>query len=350
MYHHTRPVETQMASTIFALIVDDFGVQYTGRQHADHLLAALTEHYQVTTDWTGTKFAGIDIAWNYENRTVRLYMDGYINDVRIRFNHPDPSKPQHSPHRCRKIIYGAKSQLITDDIESPPLDAVGIKKVQGIVGCLLYYGRAVDNKLLCTISKIGMQQASATQNTLNECNWLLDYLATYPNDGITYKASNMILCAHSDASYLSESNSRSRAGAHVFLSNDDPIPQSRGPVYSSSTVLRSVYASAGEAETAALFKCAQDMVPLRNALEEMGWKQPRTPIQIDNSTAEGFANNTIIVKRMRAIKMRFNWLKDREAQDQFRFFWDKGTCNNGDYHTKLHPPEYHLSHRPSHAG
>jgi hypothetical protein len=160
----------------------------------------------------------------------------------------------------------------------------------------------------------------------------------------------MVLCAHSDASYLSESNSRSRAGAHVFLSNDDPIPQSNGPVYSSSTVLRSVYASAGKAETAALFKCAQHMVPLQNALEEMGWKQPRTPIQIDNSTAEGFANNTIIVKRMRAIEMRFNWLKDREAQNQFRFFWDKGTRNNGDYHTKLHPPEYHLSHRPSHAG
>jgi hypothetical protein len=91
-------------------------------------------------------------------------------------------------------------------------------------------------------------------------------------------------------------------------------------------------------------------MPLCNALEKMGWKQQKSPIQIDNSTAEGFANNTIIVKRMRAIEMRFNWLKYREAQDQFRFFWDKGTCNNGDYHTKLHPPEYHLSHRPSHAG
>jgi hypothetical protein len=115
------------------------------------------------------------------------------------------------------------------------------------------------------------------------------------------------------------------AGAHIFLSNNDPIPQSNGLVLSSSTILPSVYASAGEAETAALFKCAQDMVPLRNALNEMGWPQPRSPIQVDNSTAEGFANNTIIVKRMRAIKMQLNWPKDQEAQGQFCFFWDKGT-------------------------
>jgi len=254
---------------------------------------------------------------------LSLTMDSYIQDVRTRFGHPDPIKPQHSPHKHQEIVYGAKAQLIANDIDdSPPLDAAGIKKVQGIVGSILYYARAVGNKLLCTVSAIGMKQASATQHTLAACNQMLDYLATYPNDGITYKASKMIVCAHSDASYCSEAQSRSRAGAHIFLSNDDPIPQSNGPIQSNSSVMKSVYDAAGEAETAVLFKCAQDMVPLRNALNEMGWPQPRSPIQVNNSTAEGFANNTIIIKRMRALEMRLNWLKDREAQEQFRFFWD----------------------------
>lgn len=342
--HKWRPV-------IFALIVDDFGVQFTGRHHAEHLMSALEEHYQVTTDWAGTKFAGIDLAWDYAKRICRLTMDGYITDVRVRFGHPDPKKPQHSPHKHRKIVYGAKAQLVEDEVDdSPPLDAEGIKRVQGIVGCLLYYARAVDNKLLCTLSAIGMRQASATKNTLAECNQLLDHLALHPNDGITYKASKMVLAAHSDASYLSETKSRSRAGAHIFLSNDDPIPQSNGPVQSNASVLRSVYASAGEAELAALFKCAQDMVPLRNALEEMGWKQPRSPIQVDNSTAEGYVNNTIIAKRIRSLEMRLNWLKCRDAQGQFRIFWDRGSRNLADYHTKHHPPEYHIAHRHSHAG
>jgi hypothetical protein len=47
---------------------------------------------------------------------------------------------------------------------------------------------------------------------------------------------------------------------------------------------------------------------------------------------------------MQALEMRLNWLKDREAQGQFRFFWDKGTQNNADYHTKHHPPKYHIAH------
>ena len=162
-------------------------------------------------------------------------MDGYIADVHTRFNHPNPRKPQHSPHKHRRIVYGAKSQLIADEVDSSPLlDAKGIKHVQSVVGCLLFYARAVDNKLLCTLSSIGTKQATATKNTLAKCDILLDYLATYPNDGITYKASNMILAAHSDAGYLNESESRSRAGAHIFLSNDDPVPPANGPVLSSA--------------------------------------------------------------------------------------------------------------------
>jgi len=128
-------------------------------------------------------------------------------------------------HKHRPITYSAKAQLVTDEVAtSPPLDAAGIKRVQGIVRCLLYYAQAVNNKLLCTLSAIGMNQAAATQNTLTECEKLLGHLSLHPNDGITFKASNMILAAHSNASYLSKSKSHSREGAHIFLSNNDPIP------------------------------------------------------------------------------------------------------------------------------
>jgi hypothetical protein len=32
-------------------MVDDFGIKYTNRCDADHLLAALEQLYTVTTDW-----------------------------------------------------------------------------------------------------------------------------------------------------------------------------------------------------------------------------------------------------------------------------------------------------------
>jgi len=341
--HKWRPIS-------FVLIVDDFAIKYVGRRHAEHLLTSLQEHYKVTTDWTGSKFAGIDIQWDYVKRTCRLTMSNYIDTLLIKYKHQRPKKPQHSPHAHREIIYGAKEQRVPDDDISPRLDDAGIKRVQGIVGSLLYYARAVDNKLLATLSAISSQQAKATENTAKAVNQLLDYVATYPSDGITYRASNMVLAAHSDASFLTEPNSRSRAGAHIFLSEDDPIPRQNGPVHTLSHIMKFVMASAAESELAALYHTAREMIPLRNALDEMGWPQPQSPVQTDNSTAAGFIHDTIIQRRIKMIWMRIHWLRCRAAQGQFRFYWDKGTSNMADYHTKHHPPAYHIAHRPTHAG
>ena len=48
---------------------------------------------------------------------------------------------------------------------SPPLNEKGIKRIQGIVGVLLYVGRAVNNKLLVELSEIAAQQVAATDIT-----------------------------------------------------------------------------------------------------------------------------------------------------------------------------------------
>ena len=101
---------------LFVLIVDDFGIEYVDKVHAEHLLTALRIHYKITTDWSGTKFAGIDIVWDYKKRTCRTTMDGYITSVRNRYDHPDPKRPQHSPHRHREIVYWAKQQYANNDI------------------------------------------------------------------------------------------------------------------------------------------------------------------------------------------------------------------------------------------
>ena len=77
---------------------------------------------------------------------------------------------------------------------------------------------------------------------------MLDYFATYSNDGIVYRASDMILAAHSDAGFHNESKWRSQSGAHVFLSEDDPIPRWNGPILSIAQVIKFVMTSAAEAE------------------------------------------------------------------------------------------------------
>ena len=62
-------------------------------------------------------------------------------------------------------------------------------------------------------------------------------------------------------------------------------------------------ASAAEVEIGATFLAAQESIPLRTCLEELGHKQPPTPIQVGNTTAVGFVNKTIKQKRSKAIDM-----------------------------------------------
>ncbi len=75
----------------------------------------------------------------------------------------------------------------------------------------------------------------------------------------------------------------------------------------------------------------------------MGHPQPKTPIQTDNSMGEGVINNKIQPKRTKAMNMRFHWLRDREAQGQFRIYWQPGKNNLADYFTKHHSPAHHIS-------
>ena len=58
------------------------------------------------------------------------------------FFHKTPSKPQLSTHQHREIIYGAKVQM-THDKYTSALDEAGIKRIQDIVGAVLFYVRAI---------------------------------------------------------------------------------------------------------------------------------------------------------------------------------------------------------------
>jgi hypothetical protein len=108
-----------------------------------------------------------------------------------------------------------------------------------------------------------------------------------------------------------------------------------------------VVSSAAEAELAALFHNGKEANPICITLQELGHKQPPTPIQMDNSTATGIANDSIKQKQSKAIDMRFYWIRDHVQQGQFHIFWKRGIHNRTDYFTKHHPAAHHQDIRSS---
>jgi hypothetical protein len=99
--------------------------------------------------------------------------------------------------------------------------------------------------------------------------------------------------------------------------------------------------SAVEAEVGALYIVAQEIVPMRITLEELGHPQPATPLKTDNRTACGIMNGTVKQTRIKAMDMRYYWLRDRVRQKQFNVFWERGINNLADYPTKHHSGAHH---------
>lgn len=104
------------------LIVNDFGIKVMGDEHRKHLIDTIKRYYLVVVDEKGEILAEIHLKWNYEASPphVDLSMLGYVKKELPKFQHPVPSKPQHSPHKHTPIKYGAKVQRVIKD-ESPPL-------------------------------------------------------------------------------------------------------------------------------------------------------------------------------------------------------------------------------------
>ena len=90
---------------IFSLVVDDFLVQYSSEEDAEHFLHALRQKYTITVDREAKKYIGINLKWDYIKRTVELSMSDYVKHALHQFQHLLSYRPEHSPYAHNSPIY-----------------------------------------------------------------------------------------------------------------------------------------------------------------------------------------------------------------------------------------------------
>ena len=159
-------------------------------------------------------------------------MPNYLKIKLQEYGHIIPTRMHSCPYHPKPPKIGAEAQAPLPPDATPPLDAAVIKQVQKIIGSILYYARAIDMTVLMGFSSIAVEQTKATEKTMGRCIDLLNYLvtnqdvATNQNAKVHFHASDMVMNIHSNALYLSQIKSPSRACGH-FLGwmpkNDKPI-------------------------------------------------------------------------------------------------------------------------------
>jgi hypothetical protein len=114
------------------------------------------------------------------------------------------------------------------------------------------------------LSTIASEQTKGIERTMEKALQLLDYLATHPNAKVLFRASDMIMNIHSNASYLTEPKSCSRACGNFFLGwlpkEGTPI-RLNGAFHTLCSILQFVVVSAAKAALGALFlNCQEGMI------------------------------------------------------------------------------------------
>jgi hypothetical protein len=111
------------------------GIKYTSCEHnTKHLLNTLKWQYTLTKDWSGCMYCGITLHWDSIICTVDFSKYGYIDNALNRFQHPTPSKPQHSPHNWMQSTYGANLQYAPYPDDTDPLEPPEITRIEQITG------------------------------------------------------------------------------------------------------------------------------------------------------------------------------------------------------------------------
>ena len=201
--------------------------------------------------------------------------------------------------------------------------------------------------MMHALNELCIAAKKVTQSTTRSLIHFLNYCASNPDAKTIYRKIDMLLTVDSDAAYPIVSKSRSREDRYFYLGNKDG-KLFNGPIFILAQVIKSVMASESEAERGGLYMNAQESVPIRNTLVELGHIQPPyvTPVRTDKITTDGIMNRTVKPKKPKSMYMRFWWLVDILQQNQFIIFWAPGNVNLVDYLSKKYPASHFIKVRP----
>eukprot|EP00956_Cyclotella_meneghiniana_P006754 scaffold9008_cov56-Cyclotella_meneghiniana.AAC.7 len=221
--------------------------------------------------------------WQCYVSIYRKDVPGYIEKVLLLFSHKKTDKQQHCPFQPNPRKFGKDSQVPLPPDESKRLDLKGVRRVQQIVGALLFYAQVIDNIILPALSTEHHCQLSSNcyrtnAQIMRTTSGLLRHTS--------YGDGPLPCLGHA-------TRARSQVAGYYFLGSE---PTDDTPIKLNGAIL----VLEGKIQ--------------RLILEELGHKNPATPIYCDNATATGIANVTVKNQRSRSMEMGLFWVQQTTAK------------------------------------
>ena len=135
----------------------------------------------------GRNYIELTTDWNDSEEYVYISMPDYVRKALDRIQHPKPKRHQYAPHAWSVPAYGKRLQMAIDPDKRDILDKNSTKRIQSIVGTMLYYERSLYPKILRAIKEILRVHSRPKRDTEEKARILLDHAPTYPNSILRYQ-------------------------------------------------------------------------------------------------------------------------------------------------------------------
>jgi hypothetical protein len=208
------------------------------------------------------------------------------------------------------------------------------KSILPITGKIRYCADKSRPDILYTINTISTQANNPNEEYINATIKLLKYLNTTIDSALTLGGNDkeVKLFAYSDASYITEGDSKSQLGNCFFLTKDS------GAIYSVSKKDNTVSHSSTEAEIKAIDLCVRTVIYLRNLLKEIKFEQVEpTTINIDNKSSKMILETLKTTHNIKHINLRINFIREQIQSKTIKLKFVKTEDQVADILTKALP-------------
>ncbi len=236
--------------------VDDILMTSNSSDQLDRIQKHLADSFKkVTSQGEVRKFLGVQIKKEVINeiKYLTLHHNDYIIEKMKNIN-PTRNKETPLPMNIQ--------QLKNDENEK-------IDPIHDLVGQIRFLADRCRPDVAFAASFLARFSISATQQQINACHRVFQYLNLTKEDGIRVgsRTKEIILTAYADASFATEEDSKSQLCYALYLAKDS------GACLFKSWKDKTVSTSSTHAEIHALFETIKTIVWYRELLKEIGYEQ-----------------------------------------------------------------------------
>jgi hypothetical protein len=200
-------------------------------------------------------------------------------------------------------------------------------KFQSLIGSLLYISRYTRPDITIAINMLATFTSNPSEEHLCYAQRVLQYLNATKELKLEFKGGNLKIEAFSDANWGNDRDTYNSTSGYV-------IRIGRCIVTWGSRKQRNIAQSTMESEYIAMSECAKEIIWIKQFLGEINVEVESTVLKSDNSSALSIAKNERLNPRAKHIGLRYHFIRQLIADDEFRVEYVGTNDNIADIFTK----------------